>query len=122
MTDLLSYLNDRRQRFESDLFEWLRIPSIGTDRSFDGQTRAAAEWLGGKFRQLNLRTELIETCGHPLIYAETPKVSGAPTILIYGHYDVQPADPLELWETPPFEPSVRDGKVFAREPPTTRDR
>ncbi len=114
MTDLLSYLNDHRQRFESDLFEWLRIPSIGTDRSFDGQTRQAAEWLAQKFRQLNLRTELIQTCGHPLVYAETPKVTGAPTILIYGHYDVQPPDPLELWETPPFEPSVRDGKVFAR--------
>ena len=114
MTSLENYLSDNRNRFESDLFEWLRIPSIGTDSAYDQQTREAAEWLAEKFRALELKTELIETCGHPLVYAESPPIEGAPTVLIYGHYDVQPPDPLELWDTPPFEPSVRDGKVYAR--------
>lgn len=114
MSDCYSYWQDHRQRFESDLFEWLRIPSIGTDSAFDPQTREAGEWIAQKFRALDLQTELIETAGHPLVYAESPKVSGAQTVLIYGHYDVQPPDPLELWQTPPFEPAIRDGKVFAR--------
>ncbi len=108
------YLSENRNRFEMELFEWLRIPSIGTDSAYDNDVRKAADWLAGKFRGLDLQTEVIETCGHPLVYAESPCVPGASTILVYGHYDVQPPDPIELWQTPPFEPSVRDGKVFAR--------
>lgn len=114
MPNFDTYLTENRHRFESDLFEWLRIPSVGTDSAFDRDVRQAANWLAQKFRGLDLHTEVIETCGHPLVYAESPKVLGAPTVLVYGHYDVQPPDPLELWETPPFEPSVRDGKVYAR--------
>ncbi len=114
MSGIESYLADNRTRFENDLFEWLRIPSIGTDSAYDEQTRKAGQWLADKFSALNLRTEMIETCGHPLVYAESKPVDGAPTVLIYGHYDVQPPDPLELWDSPPFEPTVRDGKVFAR--------
>lgn len=114
MNEVQTYLEKNRQRFESDLFEWLRIPSIGTDPAFDDQTRAAGNWLADKFRALGLKTELIETCRHPLIYAESPAVPNAPVALVYGHYDVQPPDPLDLWHTPPFEPTVRDNKVFAR--------
>ncbi len=114
MSEFDSYLNENHDRFESDLFEWLRMPSIGTDSAYDADVRKTAEWLAQKFIDMGLKTETIETCGHPLIYAESPKVEGAPTVLVYGHYDVQPPDPLELWETPPFEPTVRDGKVFAR--------
>lgn len=114
MNDFESYLQSNRSRFENDLFDWLRIPSIGTDGAYDEQTRSAGIWLGDKFRGLGLETEVIETCGHPLIFAQSPPIENAPTILVYGHYDVQPPDPLELWETPPFEPTVRDGKVFAR--------
>ncbi len=114
MNTIESYLLANRSRFESDLFEWLRIPSIGTDSVYDEQTRAAGSWLAKKFEALGLQTEVIETCGHPLIFAQSPSVNDAPTILVYGHYDVQPPDPLELWDTPPFEPTIRDGKVFAR--------
>ena len=114
MSSFDPYLNENHDRFESDLFEWLRMPSIGTDSAYDKDVRQAAEWLADKFRGLDLKTELIETCGHPLVYAESPKIEGAPTVLVYGHYDVQPPDPYELWDTPPFEPSVRDGKVYAR--------
>lgn len=114
MTEFDAYLTENHDRFESDLFEWLRMASIGTDSAYDSETRKAAEWLAEKFRGIDLHTEVIQTCGQPIVYAESPKVEGAPTVLVYGHYDVQPPDPLELWETPPFEPSVRDGKVFAR--------
>lgn len=114
MHDIESYLETHQSRFEADLFEWLRIPSIGTDSAYDQQTRQAGRWLADKFSALDLHTELIETCGHPLVYAESEPVKNAPTVLIYGHYDVQPPDPLDRWETPPFEPTVRDGKVFAR--------
>ena len=114
MSDFDDYLNENHNRFESDLFEWLRMPSIGTDSAYDKDVRMTAEWLVEKLKGLNLTTELIETCGHPLVYAESPKIEGAPTVLVYGHYDVQPPDPYELWETPPFEPTVRNGKVYAR--------
>ena len=114
MSRFHEYLDQNRSRYETELFDWLRMASIGTDSAYDAEVRQAADWLAGKFRGLNLQTEVIETCGHPLVYAESPKVEGAPTVLVYGHYDVQPPDPLELWETPPFEPDVRDGKVYAR--------
>jgi acetylornithine deacetylase/succinyl-diaminopimelate desuccinylase-like protein len=114
MSEFDSFLDQNRQRFENDLFEWLRMASIGTDSAYDAEVHKTGNWLAGKFRGIGLKTEVIETVGHPIIYAESPKVDGAPTVLVYGHYDVQPPDPLDLWETPPFEPSVRDGKVFAR--------
>lgn len=114
MNQFDEYLRENHDRFELDLFEWLRIPSIGTDSAYDKEVRQTAEWLAQKFRDLELSTEVIETCGHPLVYAESPKVEGAPTVLVYGHYDVQPPDPLDLWDSPPFEPTVRDGKVYAR--------
>lgn len=114
MSQLDSYLTDNQQRFEDDLCDWLRLASISTDSQYAPQVRAASEWLADRFRALELKTEIIETCGHPIVYAESPPVEGAPTVLVYGHYDVQPPDPLELWTSPPFEPTVRDGKLYAR--------
>ena len=114
MSQFDAYLTQHSSRFEQDLFEWLRIASIGTDSAYDEETRKAATWLADKFRALELKTELIETCGQPIVYAESPPIDGAPTVLVYGHYDVQPPDPVELWDSPPFEPTVRDGKVYAR--------
>ncbi|MEM9412929.1 MAG: M20/M25/M40 family metallo-hydrolase, partial [Planctomycetota bacterium] len=112
--ELDSYITSNRERFESDLCQWLRMPSVSTDPAFDSDVQKAANWLAEKFEDLALKTELIETCGHPIVYAESDPVEDAPTVLVYGHYDVQPADPLDEWETPPFEPSVRDRKVYAR--------
>ena len=114
MNQVESYLTENKNRFESDLCDWLRIASISTDSNYAGDIRAAADWLADRFRDLNLTTEIIETCGHPIVYAESPPVEGAPTVLVYGHYDVQPPDPLDLWTTPPFEPTVRNGKLYAR--------
>ena len=70
----------------------------------------AADWVAEQFRGMGFAAEVIPTAGHPLVYAESPPVPGAPTVLVYGHYDVQPAEPLELWITPPFEPARRDGQ------------
>ncbi len=94
--------------------EWLRIPSISSDPAHNQDVRAAGEWALEKLQSLGLKTRLIETKRHPLIIAETPPVPGAPVALIYGHYDVQPVEPLHKWTTPPFEPSVRNGNIYAR--------
>ena len=111
---ITDYLIQNKPRFEADLFEWLRMASIATDSAYDDQTRQAAVWLAEKFKNLGLETSMIETCGQPLVYAQTPPVANGKTILVYGHYDVQPPDPIELWTSPPFEPTVRNGNVYAR--------
>ncbi len=109
-----AFIENNQFRFQDELFELLRIPSIGTDPAYVTDTRRAASWLHAKFKCIGLQTELIETCGQPLVFAQSPPVAGAPTVLIYGHYDVQPPDPLGEWTTPPFEPTIRDGNVYAR--------
>jgi acetylornithine deacetylase/succinyl-diaminopimelate desuccinylase-like protein len=109
MADLASFLSAQAAQFEADLFELLRIPSVSADSRHKGDVRKAAEWVAGQFRSMSLATELIETAGHPLVYAESPPVPGAPVALVYGHYDVQPPDPLNEWTTPAFEPTVRNG-------------
>ena len=113
-TDIQQYLNENASRFEEDLCQWLTLASIGTDPAYDQETRAAADWLKTRFDEIGFDCELIETCGHPLVYAESPPVPGAPVVLVYGHYDVQPPEPLDLWTSPPFEPAIRDRKVYAR--------
>jgi succinyl-diaminopimelate desuccinylase len=92
----------------------LAIPSVSADPAYATEVRRAAEWVRDRLASLGLKTELVATPGHPIVYAESPPVPGAPVALVYGHYDVQPPDPLDEWVTPPFEPSIRDGKVFAR--------
>ena len=114
MSDLDSYLQQNRDRFESDLCEFLRIPSVSADSRHQGDMQRASEWVNRQFVTLGFESEIVETSGHPLIYAESPVVEGAPTVLVYGHYDVQPPDPLDQWITPPFQPTVRDGNVYAR--------
>ena len=109
------YIDSNLERFQEELFEWLRIPSVSADSRHKQDVRKAAEFLKAKFLEIGVdNVELCETGGHPIVFAEKRVDPSAPTILVYGHYDVQPADPLELWESPPFEPIVRDGKIFAR--------
>jgi acetylornithine deacetylase/succinyl-diaminopimelate desuccinylase-like protein len=108
------YLESQKQQFEQDLFELLKIPSVSADSKHAPDIRHAAEWVAGQLRGLGLKTELVETAGHPIVYAESPAVAGKPTVLVYGHYDVQPPDPLSEWISPPFVPTVRDGNVYAR--------
>ena len=109
-----SYLEENKNRFEQDLCDWLKIASISTDSAYKEQVREAANWLHQRIDALGFRTELIETCGHPIVYGESPAIANAPTVLVYGHYDVQPPDPLDEWKTPPFEPNIREGNVYAR--------
>jgi len=98
----------------SPLLEWLAIPSVSTDPARKADVRRAALWLEERLKALGFHTELHETLLHPILYAERLVDQGAPTVLVYGHYDVQPPDPLELWETPPFSPTVREGRLYAR--------
>lgn len=109
-----AYLSQNSSLFEEQLCELLRIPSVSADSRHKGDIRAAAQWVAGQFRNLGMSPEICETAGHPIVYAEHCQAPGAPTVLVYGHYDVQPPDPLDLWETPPFEPTRRDGNLYAR--------
>ncbi len=114
MDNILQWLDANRKRFEQDLFSLLKLASIGTDPAYDDQVRETGKWIHDFFGSIDFEVKWIETCGHPIIFAQSPPVDNAPTVLVYGHYDVQPPDPLELWDTPPFEPAVRNGNVYAR--------
>ena len=115
MTQLETYITENEGRFLEDLKGWLRIPSISTLPEHTGDIRRAAEYAANQLRQMGFeRVELIPTQGHPLVYGEWLQASGKPTLLIYGHYDVQPVDPVELWISPPFEPTVRGDNLYCR--------
>ncbi len=114
MTPFEDFVSREKPRLLSDLKEWLRIPSVSTLPEHAPDCRRAAEWLAARVKRLGFTVDVIETERHPIIWAVGPAVPGAPTILCYGHYDVQPPDPLGEWETPPFEPTVRGGNIYAR--------
>ena len=114
MPNLAEYLEANANQFQEALFELLRIPSVSADPAYSEDMGRAADWLTEKFEKLGLKTERITTSSYPILYAESPSVADAPVVLVYGHYDVQPPDPLDEWETPAFEPSVRNGNVYAR--------
>lgn len=97
-----------------DLFTFLRFPSISTDSRHTGDVRACAQWLLEKLTGMGLAVELHETARHPIVVARNAHQADRKTVLIYGHYDVQPVDPLALWQNPPFEPEIREGKIWAR--------
>jgi len=109
-----AYLDAHRGNFEEQLKALLRIPSVSAQPAHDADTRRAAEFVRDDLREIGLAAELITTAGHPIVYAERLDAPGKPTLLVYGHYDVQPPEPLEPWLSPPFEPTVRDGNLYAR--------
>ena len=115
MTRLETYITENEGRFLEDLKGWLRIPSISTLPEYAGDIRRAAEYAADQLRQMGFEhVELIATEGHPLVYGEWLQANDKPTLLIYGHYDVQPVDPVELWISPPFEPTVRGDNLYCR--------
>jgi acetylornithine deacetylase/succinyl-diaminopimelate desuccinylase-like protein len=115
LENALQYANQQREAFLRAYQEILSIPSISTDPAHAGDIQRAAEWLKSQLLGLGMqKVQIFPTTDHPIVYGEWLQVEGAPTVLIYGHYDVQPADPLELWKTPPFEPTVIGEDIFAR--------
>ncbi len=109
------YIEQHKDQFVEELFELLRIPSVSTDKEKKGDIKKAADFLSNQLKGLKLDTvKMYETPGNPIVYAEHCPHDDKPTVLIYGHYDVQPSDPDELWDTPPFEPTVKDGLIYAR--------
>jgi len=121
MEKAIQYINDNKQRFLDELFELLRIPSVSADLKFKDDVAKCAESVADHLRRAGAdHVEVCQTNGHPIVYGDKIFDPSKPTVLVYGHYDVQPADPLELWHTPPFEPTIRktdihpDGAIFAR--------
>ncbi len=115
MSDLKQYLDQNRTRHGEELFEFLRIPSVSAQSDHKADVRRCAEWLHGAMTQVGLQARIMDTAGHPVVLGEWREAGpSAKTVLVYGHYDVQPAEPLELWDSPPFEPNVRAGRIYAR--------
>ena len=115
LSKLDAYFADNRDSHLAELNDFLRIPSISSLSEHKQDMQVAASWLAAAMKRVNLENISIdETGGHPVVYGDWLHAPGKPTILFYGHYDVQPVDPLHLWETPPFEPTVRNNKLFAR--------
>ncbi|MFP5284511.1 MAG: M20/M25/M40 family metallo-hydrolase, partial [Thermoanaerobaculia bacterium] len=112
--DVLDRIEAEKESYLEELKDYIRIPSISTDPAYRNDVWRASEFLLGKMRDAGLTAERIETDGHPLVYGEWLGAPGKPTVLFYGHYDVQPVDPVDLWRNPPFEPTVEGDKLVAR--------
>ncbi len=115
MQQIRQYVETHKSRFLDELVDWLKIPSISADSAYKGDVERASDWLVAEFGKLGMdRVEKYPTAGHPIVYAEKIIDDQRPTVLVYGHYDVQPPDPLDLWTSPPFEPVIKDEKIYAR--------
>ena len=108
-----AYIDSNKERFIEELKEIMRIPSVSAQRAHDSDTRACAEWLVAHFQALGLEAGLVDNGGQPIVRAHA-KGKKSQRVMIYGHYDVQPEDPLDQWKTPPFEPTIRDGILYGR--------
>jgi acetylornithine deacetylase/succinyl-diaminopimelate desuccinylase-like protein len=115
MQTIKQYVEDNKQRLLDELFDLLRFPSVSADPQYKPHVLKTAEFVAQKLRDAGAdKVEVCQTAGYPIVYGEKLIDPSKPTVLVYGHYDVQPPDPLELWKMPPFEPTVRDGKIYAR--------
>jgi len=112
---VIDFINTNRDRYLEELTQYLAIPSVSALAEHAGDMRRCADWTADHLRAIGLQNvRAIDTPGHPVVYGDWLNAPGAPTVLFYGHYDVQPVDPLELWTSPPFEATVRDNELFAR--------
>jgi acetylornithine deacetylase/succinyl-diaminopimelate desuccinylase-like protein len=110
-----NYIEEHKNRFLNELFDLLRIPSVSADKAYAGDVHRAAEFVKESLLKAGvLHAEICPTAGYPIVYGESIIDPSLPTVLVYGHYDVQPPDPLDLWESPPFSPEIRNGKIYAR--------
>jgi len=113
--NLAEFIDSRQEQHLTELKEFLRIPSVSAKSEHKSDIERAAKWVADNLRTAGFKSiEIVPTALHPLVYAESLEAPGKPTILFYGHYDVQPAEPLELWTTPAFEPASRNGNLFGR--------
>jgi acetylornithine deacetylase/succinyl-diaminopimelate desuccinylase-like protein len=115
MSDVQGYIGKELARFTEEILEFIRIPSVSAKSEHNADTRRASGWLRDRMEDAGLEAEVLETAGHPVVLGEWRGAGPeAPTVLVYGHYDVQPAEPFALWDSPPFEPEFRDGRLYAR--------
>ena len=108
MSKLQAYIDERKELNLQELVELLKIPSVSTDPALADDVSNCARRMGALMTEAGLETEIFETDGHPIVYGERLEAPGAPTVLVYGHYDVQPSDPDDQWDSPPFEPTEKD--------------
>jgi len=111
---VIEYVTSHQRDFEEQLKSLIRIPSVSAQPAHDADTRRAAEFVRDDLKAMGVSADLVETAGHPIVYGHWRNAPGKPTLLVYGHYDVQPPEPLDPWLSPPFEPTVRDGNLYAR--------
>ena len=115
MEQIITHLREHHQQYLDELFALTRFPSVSTEPKYAGDVLDCARFVAEHLETIGLNeVEVMPTKRHPVVYAEWLEAKDAPTVLIYGHYDVQPAEPLELWDSPPFEPEIRDGEMYAR--------
>ena len=115
MAEWQTYLHERKDRFINELIEFLRIPSISSLPEHTPDVQHAAEWVEARMKAAGIDSvEIMPTGGHPVVYGDWLHASDKPTVMIYGHFDTQPVDPLDLWDNPPFEPIIKDGCIYAR--------
>src|SRR2546430_2544933 len=115
MDKVIDFINVNREKYLEELKAFLAIPSISALPEHAGDVKRCADWCAEEMRRIGLQNvKLIDTPGNPVVYGDWLGAPGAPTILFYGHYDVQPVDPLNLWQSPPFEATIRDGEIYAR--------
>ena len=113
--NVYEYLDANLSRYLAELIEFASIPSVSTDAAYATGMTEAARWMASQLANAGIHeVQILSTDGHPVVYGEWLGADGAPTILVYGHYDVQPPDPLDKWTTPPFEPQVREGRLYGR--------
>src|SRR6516162_4440640 len=115
MQKAVAYIEQTKAAALAQLTELIAIPSVSTDVGRIDDMRRCADWLAAHLHSMGMSsTRVIDTAGHPIVYSDWSGDEGAPTLLVYGHYDVQPPDPVELWTSPPFQATVRDGRLYAR--------
>ncbi|MCI0409563.1 MAG: M20/M25/M40 family metallo-hydrolase, partial [Acidobacteria bacterium] len=115
MESVVSFIKQNKDRYVADLVEFLKIPSVSSNSAHNADTGRCAQFVADLMSKAGLeKVEVFKTPGHPIVYGEWCKAPDRPIVLVYGHYDVQPVDPLNLWDTPPFEPAIRNGEIYAR--------
>src|SRR4051812_32336775 len=115
METTIDYIKKNEKRYLDELIDLLKIPSISADSKYSKDVARAAEFIKGQLEKAGAENvEVCPTKGHPIVYGEKIIDPKLPTVIVYGHYDVQPVDPLNLWDSPPFEPVIKDGKIYAR--------